>query len=163
MKNILMGLLLTMANTIVGSVALAQFDISITFGQNRMEQQYQTRAQRSDMSEMRGRRFGIDAVCSQYHQRNSNRSCFMDFDGEQRGVCEACTENKSCFMAFNGINQKLCEAYKENKSCFMAFDGEDRGWCEVIKEGKSCFMALNGRARDLCEQGRVPRHHRFWL
>ncbi|MBX2996462.1 MAG: hypothetical protein KF681_16695 [Bdellovibrionaceae bacterium] len=105
---------------------------------------------------------GIQRLCDRYEHRGSTRSCFMDFNGEERGVCEYCTEGKSCFMAFNGDARNFCEAYGENKSCFMAFNGEDRGWCEVLKEGKSCFMALNGAAREACERGLIPRRHLFW-
>lgn len=109
-------------------------------------------------------RRGFEGVCRHFENRDSNRSCFMDYDdGQERAFCQVCTENKSCFMAFDGQTRAFCEAYKENKSCFMSFDGEDRGWCEVLKEGKSCFMALNGQARQACDRGFVPREHRFWM
>lgn len=106
---------------------------------------------------------GFERVCRRFEDRGSNRSCFMEFDGQEQAFCQVCTEGKSCFMAFDGATRAFCEAYKEGKSCFMAFDGEDRGWCEVLKEGKSCFMALDGRAREACERGFVPRQHRFWM
>lgn len=108
-------------------------------------------------------RRGFEGVCRHFDDRASNRSCFMEFDGQERAFCQVCTEGKSCFMAFDGRTRAFCEAYKENRSCFMAFDGEDRGWCEVLKEGKSCFMALDGRAREACDRGFVPREHRFWI
>ncbi|MFG1479232.1 hypothetical protein V5F53_11305 [Xanthobacter sp. V4C-4] len=77
---------------------------------------------------------------------------------------EICNRSKSCFMTFNGPDRGFCEAYVEGKSCFMAFkDAVDIGWCQTIREGKSCFMALNGQERAQCEAGRIPREHRYWL
>lgn len=165
MNKFLTGLFLTLAS----SAALAQFQLQIDIGQSRgdrsrmesndrREHRYENRR-----SELRRSRYGINNVCRRFEDRRSNRSCFMDFDGQEQAFCQVCVENKSCFMAFDGDTRAFCEAYKENKSCFMALDGEDRGWCEVLKEGKSCFMALDGDARVLCERGHVPRRHRFWL
>lgn len=77
---------------------------------------------------------------------------------------DICGGGRSCFMTFDGSDRGFCEAYVEGKSCFMAFnDANDRGWCQHLREGKSCFMALNGQARTDCEAGRVPRAHRHWL
>ena len=103
-------------------------------------------------------------VCSDYAD-GSTRSCFIEFDGRERGLCEVCRENKSCFMALDGRDRELCEAYKGGRSCFMATNNEyDRSWCEFLKESKSCFMAHNdARERERCERGRYPRLHTFWL
>lgn len=75
-----------------------------------------------------------------------------------------CSGGKSCFMTFDGRDRGFCQAYVEGKSCFMSFsDALDIGWCQNIRERKSCFMALNGQARTDCEAGRIPREHRHWL
>lgn len=77
---------------------------------------------------------------------------------------DVCTGKRSCFMTFDGRDRGFCEAYVEHKSCFMSFnDSTDRGWCQHLREGQSCFMALNGQARTDCDAGRVPREHRHWL
>lgn len=77
---------------------------------------------------------------------------------------EICAKKKSCFMTFDGPDRGFCQAYVEGKSCFMAFnDASDRGWCQHLREGKSCMMALDGDARRDCEAGRVPREHRRWM
>lgn len=77
---------------------------------------------------------------------------------------EICSGRKSCFMTFNGPERGFCQAYVEGKSCFMSMsDRTDVGWCQNIREGKSCFMALDGQARTDCEAGRIPREHRHWL
>jgi len=101
--------------------------------------------------------------CSSF--KNSQRSCFMDFDGKLRQLCEVCRENRSCFLTFdNATDRGLCEAYHEGRSCFMAInDARNRGWCEHIKEGKSCFMALDEPDRDACERGLIPNEHAFWI
>ncbi|MBD2680807.1 MULTISPECIES: hypothetical protein [Nostoc] len=95
----------------------------------------------------------------------SNRSCFIEFDGLERQMCQVAREGKSCFIAMeSGLPQQLCEAYREGKSCFIAINSEkDRSWCEHFKEGKSCFMALNGKERELCEEGLIPLKHFIWL
>ncbi len=78
-------------------------------------------------------------------------------------VPEICRSKKSCFITFNGPDRGFCQAYVEKRSCFMSFnDAENRGWCQYVREDKSCFMALNGQARADCEAGRIPREHRRW-
>ncbi|WP_157684699.1 hypothetical protein [Bdellovibrio bacteriovorus] len=96
--------------------------------------------------------------------RNQSGSCFIQYNGVERGRCEVCREGKSCFMALDGRERELCEAYAGGKSCFMATNNSvDRGWCEHLKEGKSCFMALNGEERERCERGHTPRSHAYWV
>ncbi|MGV2981670.1 hypothetical protein ACERNI_15890 [Camelimonas sp. ID_303_24] len=74
-----------------------------------------------------------------------------------------CSGKQSCFMAFNGRDRGFCQAYVEGKSCFMSFsDRTDIGWCQHMREGKSCFMALDGAARADCSAGRYPPDHRRW-
>lgn len=76
---------------------------------------------------------------------------------------EICDKKRSCFMAFDGRDRGFCQAYVEGKSCFMSFnDSVDRGWCQHLLEGKSCMMSLDGEARQDCETNRVPREHRRW-
>lgn len=77
---------------------------------------------------------------------------------------DVCKGRQSCFMAFDGRDRGFCEAYVEHKSCFMSFrDRTDEGWCQHLREGKSCFMALNFQARTDCEAGRIPPEHSRWL
>lgn len=83
---------------------------------------------------------------------------------EAQPLPEICAKKKSCFMTFDGPDRGFCQAYVEGKSCFMSFnDAIDRGWCQHLREGKSCMMALDGDARRDCEAGRVPREHRRWM
>ncbi|MEM7023040.1 MAG: hypothetical protein AAF637_10660 [Pseudomonadota bacterium] len=77
---------------------------------------------------------------------------------------EICTGKQSCFMTFDGPERGFCQAYVEGKSCFMSMEGPvNIGWCQYLLEGKSCFMALDGKARKECEAGRIPKEHRHWL
>lgn len=86
------------------------------------------------------------------------------FSAYAQPVPEICSKKKSCFMAFDGPDRGFCQAYVEGKSCFMSFnDASDRGWCQHLREGKSCMMALDGDARRACEAGRIPREHRHWM
>lgn len=81
-----------------------------------------------------------------------------------QGVPDVCSGQRSCFMAFDGRDRGFCQAYVERQSCFMAFnDPIDRGWCEHLRDGKSCLMALSGSAQADCNAGRIPREHRHWL
>lgn len=105
---------------------------------------------------------GLSALCQGFREQAKGLSCFTQYEGESRSLCELCREKRSCFMALSADSRAFCEAYQENRSCFMSFNGEDRGWCEVVKEKKSCFIALEGEARQKCEQGWMPPTHWFW-
>ncbi len=79
-------------------------------------------------------------------------------------VPEICAQKRSCFMVFDGPERGFCQAYIEGRSCFMSFnDKVDRGWCQYLLEGRSCFMSLDGAERTKCEAGKIPKEHRHWL
>lgn len=44
---------------------------------------------------------------------------------------DVCTGKRSCFMAFDGPDRGFCEAYVEGKSCFMALNGPARTDCDA--------------------------------